>query len=97
MRWEFLLVPGWVSCVPWFVLHVSGFLDEFSGFLDVISFRGLSKKIYMLLSGLSVIYDMHSKCYMLHAKCSVLHVTCDNVKCKSFIIYGERGDQELCS
>ena len=30
---------------------------------------------------------------MLHAKCYVLHVTCDMFK--SFIIYGETGDQEL--
>ena len=39
---------------------------------------------------------LHVSCDMLHEKCYVLHVTCAML-CKNFIIYGERGDQELCS
>ena len=37
----------------------------------------------------------HITCDMLHAKCYVLHVISDMFK--SFIIYGETGDQELYS
>ena len=84
----------YLMCAHYIPIHFLGKFNyvSISSLLLVISWSLVGKK-----GGGRT--GLHNRCYMLHVTCYMWSVMCCMwlVTCKSFIIYWETGDQELCS